>query len=236
MQSAIAERSASRGRSRSESDLISLATPVIETILRLKAGLLTPSKELRRTIDEYLKQAEQRGEKRAYPAAQLQAMKFALAAFVDETVLTADFPLREEWEKYPLQLEYFGEHLAGVKFFERLEEMLKDTEKQAELIELYYLCLLLGYKGKYQIYYEDQLKNLIDKLAEHLRRVGRLRLSLLSPHWKATDQPAPPSAEGFPLWAKISLAVAIGLVIVIYSILSLWLRSDLNAALQQLLR
>src|SRR5438876_927376 len=111
---------ASRRRARSGSDLVSLCGPVVEIVLKLRAGNLAPSTDLRPKVGQLLKEMEQRAATVRYSERQVKSVTFALAAFVDETVLTANFPLREEWERVPLQLEYFGEHLAGVKFFERL--------------------------------------------------------------------------------------------------------------------
>jgi type VI secretion system protein ImpK len=238
MQSAIAEQPAtmSRRRARSSNDLVNVAAPVLELVLKLRAGIVKPSSELRRTAEELLGQMEQRGTNLRYNSEYVKAVKFALAAFVDETVLTANFPLRDEWEKYPLQLTYFGEHLAGVKFFDRLTESLKNAEKEADVIEVYYLCLLFGFKGKYKVYLEEQLKGVIADVAEQLRKVGRLQDTELSPHWRVSDQPELPRDPGLPLWLKIGGGAVIGLVILIFMVLEFLIRSDVNTAKEQLLR
>jgi type VI protein secretion system component VasF len=41
--------------------------------------------------------------------------------------------------------------LAGVKFFDRLDAAMREIEARADVVEVYYLCLLFGYKGKYNI-------------------------------------------------------------------------------------
>src|SRR5215472_7174256 len=141
--SAVAEQpqAASRRRQRSSGDLSALAGPVLELVLKLRAGLVAPSTNLRPGVARMLQEMEQRGATLRYNEQKIKAVKFALAAFVDETVLTANFPLRDEWEKVPLQLEYFGEHLAGNKFFDRLDELVKQIETEADVVEVYYLCL-----------------------------------------------------------------------------------------------
>src|SRR5512132_4026396 len=109
MQAAVTQHPISaRSYARAGNRLLDLATPVLEEILRVKAGLTVPSINLRSTVDALLRQVEERGDALGYKERQLQAVKFALAAFVDETVLINDFPLREEWEKFPLQLGYVG--------------------------------------------------------------------------------------------------------------------------------
>lgn len=239
MATVTAERPVStQSRTCSDNNLVSLATPVLQKIMQIRAGVATPSIELRRLIDALLKQLEQRGEALQYRERHLQIIKFALAAFIDETVLIADFPLREEWEKYPLQLEYVGEHLAGLTFFERLDAIMKNSEAEADIdvVEVCYVCLLLGYKGKYNIYYEEQLKSVIENIADFLRRAGRLQVSPLSPHWKVTDQPEPVEDPGLPRWMKIGGTVALGVVILIYVLFNFLLIGELNGAKEQLLR
>lgn len=242
MQSAIAESSApnrvERSRARTGNKLLHLSTPVIEEIMMVKAGINAPSNDLRRTIDGFLKDMESRGQPLGYTAKHLETVKFALAAFVDETVLTADFPLREEWEKYPLQLEYVGEHLAGLTFYDRLDSQMKNAQNEADIdvVEVLYLCLLLGYKGKYNIYYEQQHRLVVESVAEYLRRANRLRISPLSPHWKVTDQPAVSEKSDLPAWVKIGGGALLGFALLVYLILSFVLNSDVNAAREQLLR
>lgn len=221
----------------SERDLVGLATPVLETVMKIKAGLLTPTMEMRRTIDDQLKQLEVRGAQLSYREAQLQSAKFALAAFVDETVLAGGFPARDEWERYPLQLEYFGAQYAGTQFFERLDALLKEAEREADVIELYYLCLLLGFKGKYDKFFEDQLPSVIKNVEEHLRRVGRLKSPPLAPHWKVDDQPLLQERdEALPKWVIATVGGALGLLLLLYVILNFSLIASTNDLKQLLLK
>ena len=92
-------------------DLITFAGPIFDLILRLKAGIVAPSNDLRPKIAGMLEEFEKRAERYRFNHKIVQVSKFALAAFVDETVLTNDFHLKNEWEKYPLQLEYSASSL-----------------------------------------------------------------------------------------------------------------------------
>lgn len=226
-----------REATRTDRNLVSLATPVLDLVMQIKAGVRTPEGDFRGLVDGALRQMEQRATRFGYNQGQIQAVKFGLAAFVDETILAGGFAIRDEWERNPLQLDYFQEAFAGVKFFDRLDEMLKNIEPEADVVEVYYLCLLLGFKGKYHIFLEDQLPAVINNVAEHLRRVGRLRTSVLSPHWQMNDQPAPPpAAPELPRWIKTGVAAALGFVGLIYLALSFFLTSSLNEVRQALLK
>ena len=177
-----------------KNDLVAFAGPVFDLILRLKAGIVAPSNELRPQIAAMLMDFEKRAERYRFNHKIIQVAKFALASFVDETVLTNNFPLRDEWEKNPLQLEYFGEQLAGNKFFDKLNAMIKQIEQTADAVEIYYVCMLLGFKGRYGVYEQEKLLAIMQSTANALVKVGKIKPVELSPNWLANDQPKPPEA------------------------------------------
>ncbi len=204
-----------------KNDLITFAGPVLDLILRLKAGIVTPSNDLRPKIAGMLEDFERRAERYRFNHKIVQVSKFALASFVDETVLTNNFPLKDEWEKNPLQLEYFGEQLAGNKFFDKLSAMIKQIEVTQDAVEVYYFCMLLGFKGRYAIYEQDRLLSIMQRTANALVKVGKIKPVELSPHWLANDQPKPPEKRGMPTWAKIFAAGGLGLALIVYMVMFL---------------
>lgn len=217
-----------------KNDLVAFAGPVFDLILRLKAGIVAPSNDLRPKVAALLEDFERRAERYRFNHKIVQVSKFALASFVDETVLTNNFPLRDEWEKYPLQLEYFGEQLAGNKFFDKLQAMLKQIEVTQDAVEIYYFCMLLGFKGRYAIYEKDKLLAIMQSTANALVKVGKIRPVELSPHWLANDQPEPPKKKGMPVWAKISAFGGLGLAFIAYLILFMMSRSFLQDTIEKL--
>jgi type VI secretion system protein ImpK len=218
----------------SRKDLITFAGPIFDLILRIKAGIVAPSNELRPKIAALLDEFEQRSERYKFNHKIVQVSKFALASFADETVLTGDFPLKIEWEKYPLQLEHFGEQLAGNKFFEKLESMVKQIEVTQDAVEVYYYCMLLGFKGRYAIYEQDKLLAIMQETANALVKVGRIKPVELSPHWLANDQPVPPEKRGMPIWAKLGALGGVGLAIIVYGILFMLSIKFLNDTVDKL--
>ena len=215
-------------------DLIAFAGPIFDLILRLKAGIVTPSNDLRPQIAAMLTDFEKRGERYRFSSKIIQVSKFALAAFVDETVLSSKFNLKEEWEKNPLQLEYFGEQLAGNKFFEKLLAMIKQVDVTADAVEIYYVCMLLGFRGRYGVYEKEKLLSIMQETANALVRAGKIRPVELSPHWLANDQPKPPEKRGMPTWAKISALGGLGLAFIIYLVMFLVVSTFLKEALAKL--
>lgn len=205
----------------SKNDLITFAGPILDLILRVKSGIVAPSDELRRKVESMFDDFDRRAERYRFNHKIVNVSKFALAAFVDETVLTANFPLRHEWEKNPLQLKYFGEQLAGNKFFEKLESMLGQIEVTQDAVEIYYYCMLLGFKGRYAVYEQEKLLATMQKTANALVKVGKIKPVDLSPNWVANDQPKPPEKRGMPVWAKVGALGGLGLSFIIYMVLFL---------------
>jgi type VI secretion system protein ImpK len=215
-------------------DLIAFAGPVFDLILRLKAGIVQPSNDLRPKIASLLDDFERRGERYRFSSKIVQVSKFALAAFVDETVLSNNFNLKEEWEKYPLQLEYFNDNQAGNKFFEKLAAMIKQVDVTADAVEIYYVCMLLGFKGRYAVYEKERLLQIMQETANALVRAGKIRPVELSPHWLANDQPEPPAPKKMPTWAKIGALGGLGFAFIIYLVMFMVVSSFLKTAIEKL--
>src|SRR5215468_4761560 len=217
-----------------KNDLVTFAGPIFDLILRLKAGIVAPSNDLRPQVAQMLEDFDKRAERYRFNHKIVQVSKFALAAFVDETVLTNNFPLRDEWEKYALQLELFGEQLAGNKFFEKLEAMLKQIEVTQDAVEIYYICMLLGFKGRYVVYEQEKLLAIMQQTANALVKVGKIKPVDLAPNWLSNDQPKPPPKRGMPVWAKISALAFVGLAIIGYLIMFLMSAQLLQEAVDAL--
>ena len=113
----------------------------------------------------------------------IQHMKYALAAFFDEIVLSSNWPYRSLWMMQPLQMEFFDEHLAGEGFFKRLNQLRQDPFANIELLEVFYVCLQLGFEGMYRMQGLEKLAALqVDLCAqiETIRGFSNHRLSTVS--------------------------------------------------------
>src|ERR1044072_7387909 len=114
--------------------------------------------------------------------------------------------------------------------------MMEEGDASVDVVEVYYVCLLLGFKGRYNIYYEEQLKGVVAQVADYLRRNNRLRTVGISPHWKVTDQPMVAWHTGLPRWFKITSIALLGLVLLVYFLSDSLLIMQLNDAKSHLLR
>ncbi|MBT1072786.1 DotU family type IV/VI secretion system protein [Pelotalea chapellei] len=72
--------------------------------------------------------------------------RFAVCAWVDEMLLGSQWEQKHLWLREQLQRTCFGTTDAGEEFFERLNGL---GLHQREAREVFYLCLALGFTGRY---------------------------------------------------------------------------------------
>ncbi|MBE7446417.1 MAG: DotU family type IV/VI secretion system protein [Planctomycetia bacterium] len=72
--------------------------------------------------------------------------RFVICAWVDEVILNSAWVQKNQWQKEQLQRIYYHTADAGEEVFERLNTL---GLHQREVREVYYLCLALGFKGRY---------------------------------------------------------------------------------------
>ncbi|QEY26155.1 type VI secretion system protein TssL, long form [Neisseria zalophi] len=112
-------------------------------------------------INRFEENAEKNGAK--YDA--IQAAKYCLCTFVDESAVRAGWA-DEHWSKNSLLVSLYDETWGGERFFEIIQNLKKDPDKNIDLIEFMYLCLQFGYKGKYQVLTSGELE--VDKIKRDL--------------------------------------------------------------------
>ena len=72
--------------------------------------------------------------------------RFAVCAWVDEALVNSSWPDKSAWMSLQLQQTYYNTTDAGEKFFDRLQTL---GPHQLEVREVFYLCLALGFTGRY---------------------------------------------------------------------------------------
>lgn len=123
-------------------------------------------------INNFEENAEKNGAK--YDA--IQAAKYCLCTFVDELAVRAGWA-DETWSKNSLLVSFYDETWGGERFFEIIQNLKQDSDKNINLLEFMYLCLQFGYKGKYQVLNNGELE---------INKIKRDLLALI--HSKRPDQ------------------------------------------------
>jgi type VI secretion system protein ImpK len=168
---------------------------------------------LRSRIKDVLDDAERDALRTGVSPENIQMAKFAVVAFIDETIISSNWSQKDRWVSKPLQLELYNQYDAGETFFTRLEALRQQPQANAEALEVYYLCLTLGFKGKYQLHEQERLREIIETTYDELRRVPGLKLKELSPHGKPRGQVVTEVKSKMPAWVIVAAAALIGLLI-----------------------
>jgi type VI secretion system protein ImpK len=184
---------------------------VLTVVVRYRANRqpVSDAESFRHQIREALKAAaHQARDVAGYSSDDVKMAIFAVVAFLDESILNSRNPIFADWPRKPLQEEMFGHHIAGEIFFQNLDQLLgrDDSTTLADVLEMYYLCLLLGFAGRYVAGNRGELKATMDRTADKIRRI-RGRVPELSPAWRLPPEPPRVYRDK---WVKRLVIAAIG--------------------------
>jgi len=192
--------------------LLDLMSDGFYLLMLLKRGQL-PSNEgaFVESVRAFLDNVERGASKLGIASEDVYAAKYAFCAAVDEAILSQPSPLREDWERHPLQLRLFGEHLAGEHFFDRLEQLRAQGAPRLQSLEVYHYCLLLGFEGKYRLEGLEKLGYLTARLGDEIAYLKGRRTGF-APHWAPPDKVAHALRRVVPLWAPAALMAGVALL------------------------
>lgn len=81
----------------------------------------------------------------------VQQACYVLCALIDETVLNTLWGEHSVWSQKTLLGQFFQQTAGGERVFAMVDEALAAVRKNYDFLELAYLCLSLGFEGKYRI-------------------------------------------------------------------------------------
>ena len=170
---------------------------------------------MRLKIDEQFRALETKARQSDVPQEDVQQGKYALCAFIDEMILTSSWGLKDSWADKPLQLAYFNDFSAGEEFYNKVDQLR--GAKRNSVLEVYYLCLALGFRGKYvDLQGMEKKKVLMDTMLREMRGAAPAPAAGgLSPSWQPPDA-LPGIVKNFPAWF---VAAACGLLVILLFIL-----------------
>ena len=186
--------------------------PVFALIVQLRTGGPRGSADvLRGRITDLLVSAEGAAREAGVPASDVDDAAFALVAFLDEALLSSEWSEKQAWLARPLQLARYDRYDAGEAFFERLKTLIDDPAR-AEVLEVYTLCLQLGFKGQYQLHGRDDLRRLTASAHAALQSAPGLAPGPLAPDGLPHAPAASAGRRRLPTWAVVAAAILLALL------------------------
>ncbi|HTV86027.1 MAG TPA: type IVB secretion system protein IcmH/DotU [Dyella sp.] len=154
--------------------LVDAALPLFGVVIRLrrmdKHGHV---ERLYNAVRDQIAAIDEEVRRQGYEAATQLAYRYALCAFIDEAVMQTHWGSHSSWAERSLLSAHHQETWGGEKFFTVLSRMLMDPKKYRDVLEFKYLCLCLGFKGKYGVQHNqtEALQGLIKKVHKVLREL-----------------------------------------------------------------
>lgn len=192
----------------------------------------TDAESFRAHVKQLLGVADRDARAAGYDPGDVRLAVYACIALLDEAVLNSNQAIFASWPRQSLQEEVFGDHIAGENFFAHLQQLMgrQDSADLADILEVFLLCLLLGFRGKYAFTAEGGTERIQETLLQRIRRI-RGGGAPLSPDW------ALPAGEAMPSnrdrWLP-RLAALAGLSLVLSLVLYLAFRLSLNGGIAEL--
>jgi len=165
----------------------------------------------RKRVHEFLSGFERSSKRLGATAGQVYLAKFAYCSLVDEIVLMSQSDIRADWERRPLQLELFGEQLAGERFFEHLEKLREGGAAHLQVLEVFHMCLLMGFQGKYLVEGAEKLGYLVSRVGDEIAHHKGQRRGF-APSWAAPDRIVHALRNEVPVWVIASVFALLGLL------------------------
>jgi len=192
--------------------LIDAATPLLGLVIRVRrlADFHGVENLYQQVVDE-VAAIDRELVEQGYERPTVVAYRYVLCAFIDEAVLGTDWGAHSVWSQHSLLSRFHNETWGGEKVFAITARMEQEPERYRDMLEFIYLCLCLGFEGRYKVMTNgrDEYEQIIRGLYEQIR--GLRRDEEPQSLTRALDNVTPARNRlrtGLPLWGIGGLFVA----------------------------
>jgi len=166
---------------------------------------------LRDRVVRELKTFEANASATGLPRELVRTAHYALSATIDDLVLSTPWGSQSSWAKRSMVSTFHNEVVGGERFYEILNQLHKNPGRSADVLELMYVCLALGFEGRLRVTGRGTSEH--SRVREGVYRTLRDRRGdferELSPHWRGIAALHRPLTSYIPTWVIAVVAVAI---------------------------
>lgn len=180
--------------------------------LAVRLGQIDPIEDmaaLKRQCMELVREYQQALKARGLSSATVDMASYCVCALIDELVLNSEWELSGQWAASSLLSEFHSQTWAGTHFYDLLDAARQSSN--TAVLTLQYLCLSLGFKGRYRL--EEQGQEQLDILRDGLYQQifpnkGRIEM-LFDRQWKMKVVPGNALAQTLPLWVCAAICCVV---------------------------
>lgn len=165
--------------------------------------------DLRDQVVTMIKEFERRLQEEHCNPDTIVTARYVLCTFIDENIASTPWG-HGVWTTESLLAMFHKETWGGEKFYQILNKLARNAAEHRDLLELMYLCLALGFQGKYGVDTQGhrRLAELQDNLYRALANLRREHERDLSPHWQGVIDKRNALVRYVPLWV-IAVVLAV---------------------------
>lgn len=189
--------------------LIAFANPILSAVPQIAAARNHPDPALlKETLQDLIEAFEAGASKIGVQDEVLEGAVYALCCMADDAA--ASTPWGGEWITNGLLRELRGEANGSEGFFVLLEAVRQKPEENAELLELIYICLALGFQGRYRNAQggKDEVERIRAGLHALVTRRRARPADGLSERWRGAATGTAPRAAVLPAATQAPAAFA----------------------------
>ena len=213
------------------SPLVAAASPLLQLLAQLRmAHHASNPHALRARVVQDLGTFQRQAREMGIAMDLLRPAHYALCASIDDVVLNTPWGAASGWAGQTLLAAFHRGARGTDQVFDDLRQMETEPAKFLPVIELSYLCLSLGFMGRYrEARGGGELESLRSEAHAAIAAQRPAAPPELSRRWRGVTVPYRPQRRGVPVWVALAGAVALcgGLLF--------WTSMTLNAASDGLL-
>lgn len=200
--------------------LVRAANPLLLLTVQLRHSVAPPADvaRLRQQAVAQVQSFERHAQNTGINSQTIMAARYVLCTMLDEAVNNAPWGELSGWAQKTLLVTFHGETYGGAKFFQILDRLCVDFSRHLDLIEMMYVCLALGFGGRYLVEPGGlgRLADIQDDLYRRIRGLREAPAAELAPHWRGLEDRRNPVMRQLPLWVALAASAAIVLGAFLY--------------------
>jgi type VI secretion system protein ImpK len=199
----------------SANQLTANALPLLMVVPKLRKIAFHQSvKDLQERLVAEIGTFQNRSLQQGYSEEQVRTASYLICSLIDETVLNTPWGSESFWGHDTLLVKFHREAVGGEEFFPIVERLMRRPTEHLDLLELAYMCLSLGFEGKYRLSPNgnrvlEELRAEVYTEIQALRGDSGLSLSI---NWQGLRDLRSPLTRYVPMWV---LWVGTGLVLLL---------------------
>jgi type VI secretion system protein ImpK len=223
----------------SSNPILAAASPLLSIAPQIRNSATHPDPHrLKDELTHGLRKFEQNMADAGVPHAKVIAARYVLCTFLDECAASTPWGSGGIWARDTLLVRLHNETWGGEKVFQLLTRLAQEPKSNADLLELIYVCITLGFEGRYRVADNgrSQLETVRERLYHILKEQREPVDRSLSLKWRPALVAARSWFEMTPLWVFLACCLVLAVATFLAYRTLLNARSDPVFALMQGIR